>query len=80
MTYKSSRRLRIGGSVGRRYARRLGLTYDVTLHDLGLPDVPVPSSPELILLGAGGKTLVILREVRTDADADRAEVNGVLMS
>jgi hypothetical protein len=68
--------VRIGGSLGRRYARRLGLNRDVTLVDLGLPGVV----PPVILLGAGRKTLVIRREFRTDADADRAEVNGVLMS
>jgi hypothetical protein len=67
----------IGGSLGRRYARRLGQQREVTLNDLGVPRV-VPLHPDLILLGAGRKTLVILREFRTDADG--AEVNRVLMS
>jgi hypothetical protein len=71
--------VRIGGSLGRRYARRLGYQpfRDVTLDALGLPGV-VPSSPDLILLGAGGKTLVIRRAFTTDAG--RTEVDGVLMS
>jgi hypothetical protein len=72
--------VRIGGSLGRRYARRLGLFHDETPRELGLPGVAVPRETDLILLGAGRQTLVIRREFRTDADADRAEVNGVLMS
>jgi hypothetical protein len=70
--------VRIGGSLGRRYVRRLGLHRDVTLEDIGAPGV-VPPRPDLILLGkGGGRTLVIRRAFTTDAD--RAEVNGVLMS
>jgi hypothetical protein len=69
--------VRIGGSLGRRYAARRPLQRDVGLTDLGLP-VVVPPSPDLILLSAGRKTLVIQRAFTTDAD--RAEVNGVLMS
>jgi hypothetical protein len=71
--------VRIGGSLGRRYVRRLGQQREVTLDDLGFPDVVVPLRPDLILLGkGGGRTLVIRRAFTTDAD--RAEVNGVLMS
>lgn len=69
--------IRIGGSLGRTYASRLGLNHDVTLDDLGVPVVVLPS-PELILLGAGRKTLVIQRAHTTDAA--RAHVNGVLSS
>jgi hypothetical protein len=69
--------IRIGGSLGRTYASRLGLNRDVTLEDLGVP-VVVPSSPDLILLDAGRKTLVIQRRFTTDAA--RAHVNGVLSS
>jgi hypothetical protein len=69
--------VRIGGSLGRRYAARRPLQRDVGLEDLGVP-VVLPPSPDLILLGAGRKTLVIQRAFTTDAD--RAEVNGVLMS
>jgi hypothetical protein len=72
--------VRIGGSVGRRYGRRLGPFHDETPRELGLPGVAVPRETDLILLRAGRQTLVIRREFRTDADADRAEVNGVLMS
>jgi hypothetical protein len=69
--------VRIGDALGRRYATRLGLHRDVTLEDIGAPG-GVPPRTDLILLGAGGKTLVIRRAITTDAD--RAEVNGVLMS
>jgi hypothetical protein len=69
--------IRIGESLGRRYAGRLGLHRDVTLNDLGAP-VVVPPSPDLILLGAGRKTLVIRRAFTTDLG--RAQVNGVLSS
>lgn len=69
--------IRIGGSLGRTYASRLGLNHDVTLDDLGVPVVVLPS-PELILLGAGRKTLVIQRAHTTEAA--RAQVNGVLSS
>jgi hypothetical protein len=69
--------IRIGGSLGRTYAGRLGLHRDVTLKDLGAP-VVVPPSPDLILLGAGRKTLVIQRAFTTDVG--RAQVNGVLSS
>jgi hypothetical protein len=70
--------IRIGGSPGRRFAQRLGLHRDVTLHDLGLPGVVVPPNSDVILLSAGDKTLVIRRAFTSDAD--RAEINGVLMS
>jgi hypothetical protein len=69
--------VRIGGSLGRRYASRPGLQRDVTLNVLGVPGA-VSASPDLILLGAGRKTLVIRRTFTTEAD--RAEVNGILMS
>jgi hypothetical protein len=69
--------IRIAGSLGRTYASRLGLHRDVTLDDLGAPIVVAPS-PDLILLGAGRKTLVIQRAHTTDAA--RAQVNGVLSS
>jgi hypothetical protein len=69
--------VRIGDALGRRYATRLGLQREVTLEDIGAPG-GVPPRTDLILLGAGGKTLVIRRAITTDAD--RAEVNGVLMS
>jgi hypothetical protein len=69
--------IRIGGSLGRTYASRLGLNHDVTLDDLGVPVVVLPS-PELILLGAGRKTLVIQRAHTTEAA--RAQINGVLSS
>jgi hypothetical protein len=72
--------VRIGGSLGRTYARKLGLHRDVTLEDIGAPGV-VPSGrlgQGLILLGAGGKTLVIRRSFTTDLDL--VEVNRVLMS
>jgi hypothetical protein len=69
--------IRIAGSLGRIYAPRLGLHRDVTLNDLGVP-VVVPPSPELILLGAGRKTLIIQRAHTTEAA--RAQVNGVLSS
>jgi hypothetical protein len=68
----------IGGAPGRRFAARLGFPREVLLHDLGLPNVHATSSPDLILLGAGDKTLVIQRRFTTDADG--AEVNGVLKS
>jgi hypothetical protein len=70
--------VRIGGALGRTFASRLGLFYDVTLDALGLPGVPVPPRPDLILLGAGRETLVIRRAFATEAG--RAEVNGVLTS
>jgi hypothetical protein len=70
--------IRIGESPGRRYAARLGLHRDVTLEDLGLPNVHATGSPDLILLGAGRKTLVIRRAFTTGLG--RAQVKGVLMS
>jgi hypothetical protein len=69
--------VRIGGHLGRRYARRLGLHRDVTLEDIGAPGV-VPSRPDLILVSAGGKTLVIRRTFTTGLGL--VEVDRVLMS
>jgi hypothetical protein len=69
--------LRIGDSLGRRYVRRPGLHRDVTLEDIGAPGV-VPPRPDLILLRAGGKTLVIRRAFTTGLD--HVEVDRVLMS
>jgi hypothetical protein len=70
--------VRIGGSLGRTYAAKLGLHRDVTLKDIGAPGVVVGPRPDLILLGAGGKTLVIRRTFTTDLGL--VEVNRVLMS
>jgi hypothetical protein len=67
--------VRIGGYAGRKYS--LLQLRDGALKDFGASGV-VPPSPDLILLGAGRKTLVIRRPFTTDAA--RAEVSGVLMS